>query len=128
MAHNKVNFDQALATFTDQWSPKLVGRLNDYNVRLVKVEGEFVWHSHQDTDELFIVLGGELTIQLRDGEVVLGPREMFVVPRGVEHCPRADRETSILLLEPHDVVNTGDAGGPRTAVVEPIDAGSAPQS
>jgi len=89
--------------------------------RLVKVKGEFVWHSHQDTDELFIVISGRLTIQLRDGEVVLEPGELYVVPRGVEHCPLADEETAVLLMEPSGVLNTGDAGGPLTKAVETLD-------
>jgi mannose-6-phosphate isomerase-like protein (cupin superfamily) len=84
------------------------------------VQGEFVWHEHADTDELFLVLSGRLTIQLRDGDVVLGPGELFVVPKGVQHCPRADEETAILLLEPAGVVNTGEAGGPMTATVEEL--------
>ena len=120
MADSKVDLDRALASFTELWSPKLAARLNDYEVKLVKLEGEFVWHSHDDTDELFLVIDGELTIQLRDRDVVLGPHEMYVVPRGVEHCPRAERVTSVLLLEPGGVVNTGDAGGPLTAAVQPL--------
>jgi mannose-6-phosphate isomerase-like protein (cupin superfamily) len=120
MADSKVDLDRALASFTELWSPKLAARLNDYEVKLVKLEGEFVWHTHDDTDELFLVIDGELTIQLRDRDVVLGPHEMYVVPRGVEHCPRAERVTSVLLLEPGGVVNTGDAGGPLTAGVQPL--------
>jgi mannose-6-phosphate isomerase-like protein (cupin superfamily) len=112
-----INLDEALTRFDDLWSPKRIGTLNDYEIKLVKVQGEFVWHQHADTDELFLVLAGELTIQLRDRDVVLGPHEMFVVPRGVEHCPRADAPVSALLLEPRGVVNTGDAGGELTARV-----------
>lgn len=114
------NLAELLGQFRDLWSPKAIAELNDYEVKLVKVKGEFVWHSHDDTDELFLVLDGELTIQLRDRDVVLGSGELFVVPRGVEHCPRADRETAALLLEPRGVVNTGGAGGPLTAVVETL--------
>ena len=110
-----VNLDERFTRFSDQWAPKVIARLNDYEVKLVRVEGEFVWHTHADTDELFLVLDGELTIQLRDGDVVLGPGELYVVPRGVEHCPRAEREVRALLLEPRGVVNTGDAGGALTA-------------
>lgn len=120
MENSKIDLDRALASFAEHWSPKLVARLNDYEVKLVKLEGAFVWHTHDDTDELFLVIDGELTIQLRDRDVVLGPHEMYVVPRGVEHCPRAERVTSVLLLEPGGVVNTGDAGGPLTATVEPL--------
>ena len=115
-----VNLDAMLARIADHWSPKRIAQINDYDVRIVKVQGEFTWHQHADTDELFLVLAGHLTIQLRDRDVVLGPRELFVVPRGVQHCPRADTETAVLLLEPSSVVNTGDAGGDRTAQVETL--------
>lgn len=110
-----VNLDERFTRFTEQWSPKVVARLNDYEVKLVRIQGEFVWHDHQDTDELFLVLDGELTIQLRDGNVTLGPGELYVVPRGVEHCPKADREVRALLLEPRGVVNTGGVGSELTA-------------
>ena len=113
-----VDLNQKFDLFSEQWSPKLVASLNDYEVKLVKVQGEFVWHTHEDTDELFLVVDGHLTIQLRDRDVVLGPGQLFVVPRGVEHCPRADDEVKALLLEPTGVVNTGDAGGDLTAIVE----------
>ena len=95
-----------------------IAQVNDYEIRIVKVQGEFTWHRHADTDEFFLVLGGQLTIQMRDRDVVLGPRELFVVPRGVEHCPRADTETAVLLFEPGSAVNTGDAGGELTAEAE----------
>lgn len=100
---------------TDLWSPKVVARMNDDEIKLVKVRGEFVWHRHEDTDELFLVLAGHLRIQLRDGSVDLDPGQLYVVPRGVEHCPVAEKETHALLLEPRGVVNTGDAGGELTA-------------
>lgn len=116
----KVNLHDKLALFADHWSPRTVGRLNDYEVKLVKLQGEFVWHTHEDTDELFLVLDGELTIQLRDGDVVLGPGEMFVVPRGVEHCPKAEGEVAALLIEPQGVVNTGATGGPLTATPQSL--------
>lgn len=115
-----VNLAAMLARFDEHWSPKRIARLNDYEVRIVKVQGEFTWHRHEETDELFLVIDGELTVQLRDGDVVLRPGELYVVPRGVEHCPRAEKETSILLFEPSGVVNTGDAGGELTAVVEDL--------
>jgi mannose-6-phosphate isomerase-like protein (cupin superfamily) len=115
-----VNIDDMLARFTDHWSPKKIAQINDYDVRIVKVQGDFTWHKHNDTDEFFLVLSGELTIQMRDREVILGPGEIFVVPRGAEHCPRADIETAVLLLEPGSVVNTGNAGGKFTAEVEPL--------
>jgi mannose-6-phosphate isomerase-like protein (cupin superfamily) len=113
-----INLDEMLARFGEHWSPKTVARINDYDVRLVKVAGEFTWHRHADTDEFFLVLSGRLTIQLRDRDVVLAPGEIFVVPRGVEHCPRAAAETALLLFEPSTVVNTGDAGGELTAEAE----------
>jgi mannose-6-phosphate isomerase-like protein (cupin superfamily) len=115
-----VDLDVKLAVIGEHWSPKLVATLNDYDVKLVKLQGDFVWHAHDATDELFLVLDGELTIQLRDRDVVLGPRQLFVVPRGVEHCPRADGEVSALLLEPRGVVNTGDAGGALTHAAETL--------
>ena len=115
-----VDLADKLALFTEHWSPKVVATLNDYEVKLVKVKGDFVWHSHAQTDELFLVLEGILTIQLRDGDVTLGPGQLFVVPRGVEHCPRADHEVKALLLEPAGVINTGEAGGPLTATLERI--------
>jgi mannose-6-phosphate isomerase-like protein (cupin superfamily) len=110
-----VDIGERLSSFADHWSPKVVALLNDYEVKLVKVRGEFVWHDHADTDELFLVVTGRLTIRLRDGDVVLGPGQLYVVPRGVEHCPVAEEEVSMLLLEPAGVVNTGAAGGRLTA-------------
>jgi mannose-6-phosphate isomerase-like protein (cupin superfamily) len=115
-----VNISAMLARFTEHWSPKKIAQVNNYDVRIVKVRGEFTWHQHPDTDEFFLVLDGQLTIQIRDGNVVLEPGELFVVPQGVEHCPRADTETALLLFEPSSVVNTGDAGGDLTAVVEQL--------
>ena len=116
----KVNLAEKLALFDEHWQPKVVARINDNDVRIVKVKGEFVWHRHDDTDDFFLVLKGHLTIQLRDRDVELDEGELFVVPRGVEHCPRADEEASVLLIEPAGTVNTGDAGGPLTAEPEPI--------
>ena len=115
MVNEPVDLAERLSQFSEHWSPKVVARLNDYEVKVVKVEGEFVWHTHEDTDELFLVLAGELTIQLRDGDVVLRPGQLYVVPRGVEHCPSADGEVHAVLVEPTGVVNSGDAGGPMTA-------------
>jgi mannose-6-phosphate isomerase-like protein (cupin superfamily) len=110
-----VDLPRKLAEVTETWSPKVVARLNDYEVKVVRLDGEFVWHSHADTDELFLVLSGELIIQMREGDVALGPGQPYVVPRGVEHCPRANGEVHAVLIEPSGVVNTGDAGGPLTA-------------
>ncbi len=107
-----------LTQFTDQWSPKVVARLNDYEIKVVKIQNEFVWHAHDDTDELFLVIAGELRIQMRDRTVTVQPGQLFVVPRGVEHCPVADGEVHALLIEPTGVVNTGDAGGALTAVYD----------
>jgi mannose-6-phosphate isomerase-like protein (cupin superfamily) len=116
----KVNLADKLRLFEEHWQPKIVSRMNDYDIRIVKVKGEFVWHKHDDTDDFFLVLEGHLTIQLRDRNVELDEGELFVVPRGVEHCPRADDEASILLIEPIGTVNTGDAGGPLTTEPQPI--------
>ncbi len=116
-----VNLDAMLGRFGEHWSPKKIAQVNDYDVRIVKLQGEFTWHRHANTDEFFLVLDGQLIIQLRDGNVVLTPRELFVVPpRGIEHCPRADTETAVLLFEPSTVINTGDAGGELTAQVEEL--------
>lgn len=117
---NSCNLADAFASFDDQWQPKRIARINDYEVKVAKVQGEFVWHTHDDTDELFLVQAGRLTIQLRDRDVELGPGELFVVPRGVEHCPKADDEAQIVLFEPTGTINTGDIGGSRTAVVEDL--------
>ncbi|MFC4564474.1 cupin domain-containing protein [Nocardiopsis mangrovi] len=114
------NISDALAGITDQWQPRRLTSVNDYDVKVVKLQGEFVWHSHPDTDEMFLVISGELTIRLRDRDVVLGPDDVFVVPRGVEHCPKAEGEVSVMLFEPKGTVNTGDAGGARTAELQEL--------
>lgn len=111
----------ALSTISEHWQPHRLVSINDYDVKVVKLQGEFVWHSHPDTDELFLVLSGELTIQLRDRDVVLGPNDVFVVPKGVEHCPRADQEVHAMLIEPQGTVNTGDAGGDMTSPLRELD-------
>ena len=115
MTDAPIDIAEKLSSFSEHWSPKVVARLNDYEIKVVKVKGEFVWHTHDDTDELFLVVDGELTIQLRDGNVALRPGQLFVVPRGVEHCPIADGEVHAILIEPAGVVNTGSAGGSLTA-------------
>lgn len=104
-----VNLEQKLTAFTDHWSPRIVAAFNGHDVMVVKVKGEFVWHSHPDTDDFFLVLKGRLTIQLRDGDVNLGPGDLYVVPKGVEHRPVANVETHLLLIEPVGTPNTGDA-------------------
>jgi mannose-6-phosphate isomerase-like protein (cupin superfamily) len=103
-----VNLADALGRFSEHWSPHAVGRLNDYTLQVVKVKGEFVWHTHAETDELFLVLRGRLVVQLRDRDVNLAEGELFVVPRGLEHCPKAAEEAQVLLIEPAGTVNTGD--------------------
>ncbi|KSG05594.1 cupin [Pseudomonas aeruginosa] len=111
-----INFAAKLALFDDRWQPRVIAQMNDYQFKLVKIEGDFVWHSHADTDETFIVLAGRLRIDFRDGAMHLGPGEMYVVPRGVKHKPFAEGEVRMLLVEPCGVRNTGDQGGERTAV------------
>lgn len=115
MSKDAVDLVAKLSSFSEHWSPKVVARLNDYEIKVVKFAGEFVWHKHDETDELFFVVEGELTIQMRDGDVRVGPGQLYVVPRGVEHCPVADGEVHAMLIEPAGVQNTGDAGGPLTA-------------
>lgn len=110
-----INLSQKLAAFSEHWSPKIVARFNGHDVMVVKLKGEFVWHSHPETDDFFLVLKGNLTIQLRDGEVRLGPGDLYVVPRGVEHRPVAEEEVHLLLIEPEGTPNTGD---PATAAVK----------
>jgi len=116
----KVNLREAFARFTEQWSPKLVAELNGQHVRIVKVEGEFVWHRHDDEDELFLVVEGRLRIELRDRVVELEEGELLVVPRGVEHRPVATEEAWVLLFEPAATVNTGNVRGDRTVEVTPL--------
>ena len=106
---NPINLADKLSTFTEAFQPRTVGQFNGHDLMVVKVKGEFVWHSHADTDDFFLVLKGRLTIRMREGDVTLGPGEVFVVPKGVEHCPVAEEETHILLIEPNGTPNTGDA-------------------
>ena len=115
MTQKAVRLEEKLAGFSDLWSPKIVAEFNGHDVMVVKVEGEFVWHAHPDTDDFFLVLSGDLTIELRDGDVRLGPGELFVVPKGVEHRPVARGEAHLLLIEPKGTPNTGDEA---TAVVK----------
>lgn len=115
MRYEPINFSDKFGLFREQWQPKIVAELNDYQFKLVKLQGDFVWHRHDDTDEAFIVLDGELRIDFRDGAVTLSGGEMFVVPKGVEHKPFAEHEVKMLLIEPRGVPNTGDRGGERTA-------------
>lgn len=115
MEYIALNLNEKLAKFSEHWSPKIIAEMNDYHFKLAKFQGEFVWHSHADTDEVFIVLDGEMTIEFRDGRVELKAGEMFVVPKGVEHKPVAESECNIMLVEPAGTINTGDAGGALTA-------------
>ena len=119
MRPTAINLADKFAKFTEQWAPKIVARMNDYEFKLVKLKGEFVWHHHAETDEVFIVLAGELTMHFRDRDVPLRTGEMLVVPKGVEHKPSAARECHVMLVELAGTVNTGDVRGERTA---PVDA------
>lgn len=110
-----INPQDKLSRFSEQWKPKIIAQMNDYHLKVVRLQGEFVWHSHPETDEVFWVLDGTLRIGFRDGEVELKPGELLVVPHGVEHKPFAAAECQVLLIEPAGTVNTGDAGGERTA-------------
>jgi len=113
--YRAINFAQKLSQFTDHWQPRVIAEMNDYQFKIVKIAGEFIWHQHADTDETFMVLDGELRIDFRDGHVMVGAGEMYVVPKGVEHKPSAAGEVRMLLIEPRGVLNTGDQGGDRTA-------------
>ena len=110
-----INFAQKYALFQEQWAPKVVAEMNHYQFKIVRLEGDFVWHAHADTDETFIVLEGELRIDFRDGAVTIGAGEMYVVKKGVEHKPSAALEVKLLLIEPRGVINTGDETNERTA-------------
>jgi mannose-6-phosphate isomerase-like protein (cupin superfamily) len=114
------NVEDALARVGEPWQPHRLASINEYELKVVKLRGEFVWHTHHDTDELFMVLDGELTIQLPDRDVVLGPNDVFVVPKGVEHCPRAADEVHAILFEPKSTANTGDAPGAMTAPLQEL--------
>jgi mannose-6-phosphate isomerase-like protein (cupin superfamily) len=113
--YEAINLKQKFSLFDEHWQPKVIAEINDYQFKVVKFQGEFVWHDHRDTDEAFIVIDGEMRIEFPDGEVRLAAGEMFVVPKGVRHRPSAEREAKLLLVEPRGVVNTGHEGGNRTA-------------
>jgi mannose-6-phosphate isomerase-like protein (cupin superfamily) len=110
-----INFSAKFALFSEQWQPKVIAEMNDYQFKIARLQGDFIWHDHKDTDETFIVLDGVLRIDFRDGAVEIAAGEMFVVPKGVEHKPYAEREVKLLLIEPRGVLNTGHEGGERTA-------------
>ncbi|MFL9885742.1 cupin domain-containing protein [Paraburkholderia agricolaris] len=113
--HRAINFAEKLRLIDDQWQPRVVAEMNDYQFKLVRIEGDFIWHEHADTDETFIVVDGQLRIDMRDGSVLLSAGEMFVVPKGTEHKPYAEREVKLLLIEPRGVKNTGEESNERTA-------------
>ena len=110
----KVNLSEKFGLFQDHWSPKIAGELNDCYVKLVKLQGEFIWHHHENEDELFLVVKGKLTIRLRDGQVELQPGEFVIIPKGVEHLPVAEKEVHVMLLEPKSTLNTGNVESERT--------------
>ncbi|MGL4858832.1 MAG: cupin domain-containing protein [Enterobacteriaceae bacterium] len=112
--YQPVNLQQKFTLFSEQWSQRIVAQLNDYQVKLAKVQGDFIWHQHEETDEFFMVIEGELRIDFREGHVVLRAGELYVIPKGVEHKPFAENEVKILLIKPCGTVNTGDAGGDYT--------------
>ena len=115
MARKAISFAEKFRLFDEQWQPKIVAEMNDYQFKLEKIQGDFIWHAHDETDETFIVLDGVLRIDFRDGAVQVSAGEMFVVPKGVEHKPYAEHEVKLLLIEPRGVLNTGHEGGDRTA-------------
>jgi len=115
MNYQAINFQDKLSKIPEHWSPRIIAQMNDYHFKIVKVQGEFIWHDHPETDEVFVVLKGQFEIHFRDGKVVLNEGEMFVVPKGVEHKPVAEQECHILLVEPAGTVNTGDVVSERTA-------------
>lgn len=120
MSNQAVSITTALASISEFWQPRRLTSVNDYDVKIAKIEGEFVWHAHAETDELFLVVEGELTLQLRDRDVVLRPMDVFVVPKGVDHCPKAIAGASIVMFELQGTVNTGDNPGERTVALQEL--------
>jgi len=116
MNHSSINLVEKFAKFSEHWSPKIIAQMNDYHFKLAKVQGEFVWHKHVETDEVFLILKGAMRIDFQDGAVELKTGEMFVVPKGIEHKPSAAKECHVLLVEPAGTINTGDTGGQLTSV------------
>jgi mannose-6-phosphate isomerase-like protein (cupin superfamily) len=113
-----IDLSDKLSRFSDKWAPKIIAQLNDYHIKLAKIEGQFIWHSHPETDELFFLLDGTMIIQMREGNIELKPGQMFVVPKGMAHKPVAGEECHVMLIEPAGTVNTGDAGGEMTFATE----------
>jgi len=111
-----INLIRKLDLIAEQWSPRVVAEMNDYQFKVARLQGDFIWHAHAETDEAFLVLDGQLRLDFRDGSVTLGSGELYVVPRGVEHKPYAEDEVKLLLIEPRGVLNTGAEGGERTAI------------
>ena len=112
---NPINFSEKFTRFSEPWSPRVIAEMNDYQFKLVRLKGDFVWHSHEHTDEVFMVIAGEMQVGFRDREVTIRAGEMFVVPKGIEHITRAAQECQAMIIEPRGVVNTGEAGGELTA-------------
>ena len=112
---NKINLQEKFSVFTELWTPKIIEELNDYQIKLVKIQGEFIWHNHTDTDELFLVIEGTMQIEFEDNIMTLNAGEMCVVPKGVRHKPKAENECKVMLIEPRGVINTGDSEGELTA-------------
>jgi mannose-6-phosphate isomerase-like protein (cupin superfamily) len=115
MEYRSISLRDKFALFSEQWQPKVIAEMNEYQFKVVRLQGDFVWHSHEATDETFLVVEGDLRIDFRDGAVHIGAGELYVVPKGVEHKPYAEREVKLMLIEPRGVPNTGDQGGDRTA-------------
>lgn len=115
MGYKPINFENKFGLFSEQWQPKVIAEMNEYQFKIAKLQGDFIWHDHEDTDETFIVIDGTLRIDFRDGSVEIRSGEMFVVPKGVEHKPFAENEVKLMLIEPRGVLNTGTEGGERTA-------------
>ena len=114
-SHHAINLAQKFSLFSEQWKPKVVAQMNDYQFKIARLEGDFIWHTHFDTDEAFFVLEGELRIDFRDASVLLRQGELYVVPKGVEHKPYAEKEVKLMLIEPRGTLNTGEQTGDRTA-------------
>ena len=114
-SHTPINLAEKLARIPDLWQQRVVAEMNDYQFKLVRIEGDFIWHDHPETDETFMVIEGHLRIDFRDGSVDIGPGEMFVVPKGVQHKPFAEKEVKMMVIEPRGILNTGNEGGERTA-------------